>query len=171
MSDNNGKTEDKGTEDAAQQSGRAKVNRLNHGQFYKLCVWVSSNAEQLMKDRPMYKVAAEQATKELGFMVSPTSSLLEAMRETNVTWETPVKGGMGSRKRLEGDFQRAREETARHKERIIKLEADMAWMRALVHQLYHKLGEKPPAGYQLPPMGRCEIISHPAQTVSHKPSM
>jgi hypothetical protein len=133
-------------DEVKKEEGKKKPARLNHTQFYNLCGWLQSNAERLMKEKPTYTGAARQAAAHLGLDVSD-STLKEAMGVTNVKWETPALGGPMTKVTAKELMRRIQES----EDRIKRLEAEAAWTRALVHNLYHELGTKPPIGYQIPP--------------------
>jgi hypothetical protein len=165
-------------------NGKKRKN-ITHQQFYQLCSWLQANAERLMREKPKYAEAAVQAEEELGFAVSSAHTLKEAMDTTHVLWDSPAPGGPIKREEAAKLAELAQRTTRRvddlerlHGEDATKakrLEADVAWLRALVHHLYRKLGEKPPQGYVLPPFERDiqlvpggDQLSHPSQTVSRK---
>jgi len=105
--------------------------RVTHEQFYHLTQWLGTHAEPLKKECPSYRLAAQQASVDLGFPLS-TDSLEAAIAATGITWErSPHGGGLP-------------------KGKTKQLEAEIAVLRGLVHHLYRELGAKPPSGYLLP---------------------
>lgn len=123
-------------------------NNLSVAEMYRLCRWLDTHKDRLMRDCPSRDRTAEEARTELGFAITG-SNIKAAQEAAGVTWRqrevaTRREGVRSRLVALEGRVTTL-EETAS------KLRSDVQILRGLVHSLYRSLGENPPPGYVIPP--------------------
>jgi hypothetical protein len=110
---------------------------LSHHEFYKLCGWMTSNAESLLSRRPTFNAAAREAQADLGFRVKD-DHILKAQESTNVHWNSPSHtGGQG------GGNTRIVPMIEEVADRVGQLEHDMGCCLALLTRLCDELCVKP----------------------------
>jgi hypothetical protein len=131
-------------------SEKSKRRALTRAQNYQLTEAIKARAEIIKQERPSWAQLTRQLCEALKFSTAE-SAVQEICGLIGLTWEMPTAAGAGAKSRLYGRLEAVEKAAAEARQRVEKAQADADVLRALVHHLYEQVGEKPPAGYTIPP--------------------
>jgi hypothetical protein len=113
-----------------------KVRGLTFERRYQITRILKEREHSLCEERPAFTDLARRISKEVGYEVSDTS-ISYICRVIGIKWEPRVS------RHNSAIFEEL-------KGKVSHLEAETAYLRGLVHQLYSELGVHPPPGVVLP---------------------
>src|SRR5262245_7071976 len=129
-----------------------KTNIVRHTltfqQQYDLAEILRNRREAILKDRPHRTELARQLAAETKLPIPP-ANLLPILQAIKLEWAQRTGGGYhkGMTREMVAELLALRDTL---KARVETLESEVAWMRKLFRDLYVRLGEKPPEGYEVP---------------------
>ena len=130
------------------------INRLERREVRRLEDWLHGNWELVLKNRPTQAMAAEDATKALGFSVSK-SNVAAAADVMNLRWPAPQTTGAATRKKR---FAMLAEE-------VREVRRDVRALAVAIRDLYAEVGSVMPSGLR-EMMNRIDAIEAAAKAAA-----